>query len=183
LELKGSILELEVHMSATLTRTRGPALLAAALFLAFLAAVSPAFSASRSVIVVKTAKNAKLGKTILVGLNGHTLYHLSVERNGKFICTDKTCLSLWHPLVVRKGVKPAGTSRLGTVKRPDGRRQVTYRGGPLYFFVQDKKRGDVKGEGFKDVGTWHAASPQASSSSSPPPSSGGSPTTPYPYRG
>ena len=48
-------------------------------------------------VVVKTAKNATLGKTILVGLNGHTLYDLSVERKGKFICTNKTCLSLWHP--------------------------------------------------------------------------------------
>jgi predicted lipoprotein with Yx(FWY)xxD motif len=165
-------------MSATLTRTRGPALLALALLFAFLATVSTVHAASRSVVVVKTAKNTKLGKTILVGLNGHTLYHLSVEKNGKFICTNKTCLSLWHPLVVRKGVKPAGVTALSTVRRPDGRRQVTFRGGPLYFFVQDKKRGDVNGEGFKDVGTWHAASLKAGSSSAPPPTP--TTTTPYP---
>lgn len=66
-------------------------------------------------------------------------------------------------------------SGLGIVKRPDGRRQVTYRGGPLYFFVGDKKRGDVKGEGFKDVGVWHAASPKSASPSASPPSGG------YPY--
>jgi|SRR5436190_9648388 len=166
-------------MGATLTRVRGPALVATALLIAFLT-VSTGLAASRSVVVVKTAKNATLGKTILVGLNGHTLYDLSVERKGKFICTNKTCLSLWHPLVVRKGVKPAGVSGLGTVKRPDGRRQVAYRGGPLYFFVQDKKRGDVKGEGFKDVGTWHAASPKGSSSSSSPPPPATT-TSPYPY--
>jgi hypothetical protein len=52
---------------------------------------------------------------------------------------------------------------------------VTYRGGPLYFFVGDKKRGDVKGEGFKDVGVWHAASPKSASPSASPPSGG------YPY--
>ena len=164
-------------MGATLNRVRGPALLATALLIAFLT-VSPGLAASRSVVVVKTAKNAKLGRTILVGMNGHTLYDLSVERKGRFICTDKTCLSLWHPLVVRKGIKPAGVTGLGTVKRPDGRRQVTFRGGPLYFFVQDKKRGDVNGEGFKDVGVWHAASLKGSSTSTPPPTttSGG-----YPY--
>jgi predicted lipoprotein with Yx(FWY)xxD motif len=163
-------------MGATLARTRGPALLAAALIIAFLT-VLPALAANRSMVVVKTAKSSKLGTTILVGLNGHTLYRLSAERNGRFICTNKMCLSFWHPLAVRKGVKPAGVSGLGTIKRPDGRRQVTYRGGPLYFFVDDKKRGDVNGEGFKDVGTWHAASLKApsSTSSSPP---GGSP--PYP---
>ena|SRR5256885_528145 len=159
------------------TRRRGAALLAAAVAISFLMVASPGFAATRSTVVVKTAKNAKLGKTILTGLNGRTLYHLSVEKNGKFICTDKTCLSLWHPLVVRTGVKPAGVSGLGTVKRPDGRRQVTYRGGPLYFFVQDKKRGDVKGEGFKDVGTWHAASPKAASPPPPPPTT----SSPYPY--
>lgn len=165
-------------MGATLTRTRGPALLAMAFLIAFLTMVTTAPAATRSVVVVKTAKSAKLGKTILVGLNGHTLYHLSAEKNGRFICTNKACLAFWHPLVVRKGMKPAGVRGLGTIKRPDGRRQVTFRGGPLYFFVQDKKAGDVKGEGFKDVGVWHAASPTGSSSSSPPPTttSGG-----YPY--
>ena len=165
-------------MGATLIRTRGPALLAMAFLIAFLTMVTPAPAATRSVVVVKTAKNVKLGKTILVGLNGHTLYSLSAERNGKFICTNKTCLSLWHPLVVRKGVKPAGVRSLATIKRPDGRRQVTFRGGPLYFFVQDKKAGDVNGEGFKDVGTWHAASLKASSSTTPPPTTT---TSPYPY--
>ena len=165
-------------MGATLTRTRGPALLAMAFLIAFLTMVTTAPAATRSVLVVKTAKSAKLGKTILVGLNGHTLYRLSAEKNGRFICTNKACLAFWHPLVVRTGVKPAGVRGLATIKRPDGRRQVTFRGGPLYFFVQDKKRGDVNGEGFKDVGVWHAASPTSSSSSSPPP-----PTTTsgYPY--
>ena len=48
---------------------------------------------------------------------------------------------------------PTGVKSLSTVKRPDGRRQVAYKGGPLYTFVEDKKPGDMKGNGFKDVGT------------------------------
>jgi predicted lipoprotein with Yx(FWY)xxD motif len=55
---------------------------------------------------VKTAKNAKLHSTILVTLGGRTLYSLSAERNGRFICTDATCLSLWKPLHVARGMKP-----------------------------------------------------------------------------
>lgn len=82
---------------------------------------------------------------------------MSVERRGRFICTDSSWLSFWTPLVVTKGAKPTGIAGLGTVKRPDGGVQVTYRGGPLYAFYLDRKRGDVGGEGFKDVGTWHAA--------------------------
>ncbi|HET7137845.1 MAG TPA: hypothetical protein VFI04_05785 [Gaiellaceae bacterium] len=119
--------------------------------------------------VVTTARNATLGHTVLVNLKGRTLYSLSAERNGKFICTDKTCLSFWHPLVVGAHDTPTGTSRLGTVKRPDGRRQVTYRGGPLYTFSGDHARGDAKGEGFKDVGTWHAAAVRGSGGTSTPP--------------
>ena len=34
---------------------------------------------------------------------------------------------------------------------------VTYRGGPLYTFYPEPPRGDDGGEGFKDVGIWHAA--------------------------
>jgi predicted lipoprotein with Yx(FWY)xxD motif len=119
-------------------------------------------SGAQSKRVVSTAKNATLGKTVLVNLKGRTLYSLSVERKGKFICTDKTCLSFWHPLVVKAGVAPTGAKSLATVRRPDGRRQVTYRGGPLYTFSGDQRRGDAKGEGFKDVGVWHAATVGAS---------------------
>lgn len=123
-------------------------------------------SAGQSARVVSTAKNSSIGATVLVNLQGRTLYSLSVERKGKFICTDKTCLSFWHPLVVKAGVTPTGAKSLGTVRRPDGRRQVTYRGGPLYTFSGDQRRSDAKGEGFKDVGVWHAATVGASA---PPP--------------
>jgi predicted lipoprotein with Yx(FWY)xxD motif len=110
--------------------------------------------------VVTTAKNATLHKRILVTRQGLTLYSLSVERKGRFICTGGACLSFWHPLLVRKGTRPTGAAHLGTVRRPGAgsRLQVTFRGAPLYTFYLDRKRGDVGGEGFKDVGTWHAAS-------------------------
>lgn len=107
--------------------------------------------------LVTTAHNARLHATILVDRSGRTLYHLSVERKGHFVCTERVCLSLWHPLLVSKGTRPTGRVPLGTVRRPDGRSQVTYKGEPLYTFVQDARRGDTKGEGFRDVGVWHAA--------------------------
>ncbi len=117
--------------------------------------------------VVATAHNTTLRETILVNRRGRSLYALSVERHGRFICTNMSCLSFWTPLTVRKGVKPAGVSGLGTVKRPDGRIQVAYRGAPLYTFYLDRKRGDVKGNGFKDVGTWHAVAVSKSHKSAP----------------
>jgi predicted lipoprotein with Yx(FWY)xxD motif len=108
-------------------------------------------------VTVKTARNAKLHRTILVTRSGRTLYSLSAERHGRFVCTDRECLSFWTPLTVRKGARPRGTvGSLSTIRRPDGRTQVTYRGRPLYTFYTDRRAGDVGGEGFRDVGVWHA---------------------------
>ncbi len=111
-------------------------------------------TASSSGTTVKTGSSS-LG-TILVDSRGMTLYSLSAERNGKFICTPSACTAIWHPLTVTEGSTPGGTSSLGTVKRGDGTTQVTYKGAPLYTFAQDQNPGETKGQGFKDVGTWSA---------------------------
>jgi predicted lipoprotein with Yx(FWY)xxD motif len=118
--------------------------------------------------VVKEAQNQALGKIVLTTKSGLTLYSLSVEKHGNFICKTKSCLADWHPLVVPAGTKPTGPVQLGTVKRPDNRIQVTYQGRPLYTFDADTKPGQANGEGFKDVGTWHAASPPAGQSHAAP---------------
>lgn len=133
------------------------------ILLAFLAIVlllaGGAAHAATSKRVVKKADNPTLGKTILVNLRGLTLYSLSAETKGKFIC-KRGCLVDWHPLYVAKGVKPTGPVKLGAIKRPDnGRRQVTFDGRPLYTFDEDAKAGDAKGQGIRDVGVWRAATP------------------------
>jgi predicted lipoprotein with Yx(FWY)xxD motif len=157
-------------MRTALTRAR---LLAIALVAAAVsAAVVLSASAAPQKSVVKLTTNAKLHETILVDRKGFTLYSLSAEKHGRFICTDKVCLSLWKPLVVSRGTKPAGAPKLATIRRPDGRTQVTYRGLPLYTFNEDRKPGDTKGNGFKDVGTWHPATPGAAKASPPPPTGG-----------
>jgi predicted lipoprotein with Yx(FWY)xxD motif len=124
---------------------------------------------------VQSANNSKLGTSVLVNHSGMTLYTLSAERGGRFICTMSStipggsapCLSLWHPLTVAKGSMPTGASQLGTVARPDnGATQVTWHGRPLYTFANDKAPGDASGNGFKDVGIWKAATLGASTSSS-----------------
>src|SRR5262245_4343740 len=141
-------------MNRTTMLGRG-VLFAAALVAGLLAAFYAVnASGAGSTRVVMTAKNKTLGKTILVNLKGLTLYSLSAERHGRWICKNSACLALWKPLVVPKGTKPTGVTGLGTVRRPTGQIQVAYRGAPLYRFTGDHKRGDIKGNGFKDVGTW-----------------------------
>jgi predicted lipoprotein with Yx(FWY)xxD motif len=122
---------------------------------------------------VKTASSS-LG-TILVNGQGMTLYHLGDEVNGKFICTSSACLSVWHPVVPPSSGAPSGeVGSLGTVKRPEGTMQVTYRGTPLYTFTQDKQPGETNGQGIKDVGTWSVVT--TSSTNTVPSTSGSSGT-------
>lgn len=128
--------------------------LAAGLTAALLATRSSNASRAKTRQVVKVVRNPTLGKRILVTRSGMTLYSLSAERHGRFICTTSACISLWKPLTVPAGVKPTGTSGLATVRRPDGKRQVAFKGAPLYRFVQDMKPGDAMGNGFRDVGVW-----------------------------
>jgi predicted lipoprotein with Yx(FWY)xxD motif len=157
--------------------TTGASLVAAALFLAACGSGdsnSADNSNATKADAVTTARNAKLDQTVLVDHTGKTLYALSAEKNGRFICTDKSCLSLWTPLTVAAGGEPQGTvASLGTIKRPDGTRQVTYKSRPLYTFVQDAGPGDDKGEGFRDVGVWHAVTASGAPGSQPTPTGGG----------
>jgi len=142
-------------------------------------------ASSGGAAAVKTASNATLGATVLVNAQGLTLYHLSGEGAGKFICTSTACLQVWHPVAASSGASSGSVSSLGTVKRPDGTEQLTYKGTPLYTFAPDKKAGDVGGQDVKDVGTWTAvttspsSAPATTSSQSAPAapasSSGGSP--------
>jgi predicted lipoprotein with Yx(FWY)xxD motif len=137
-------------------------------------------SSPSSTVVVKSASSS-LG-TILVDSQGMTLYHLSGEQNGKFICTSSACLGVWHPLIAPSSGTPSGeVGSLGTAKRPEGTVQVTYKGTPLYTFAQDKQTGETNGQGIKDVGTWSVITtsssrtpPSTSSSSAPEKSSSGS---------
>jgi predicted lipoprotein with Yx(FWY)xxD motif len=112
--------------------------------------------AKKTRLVTKASRNANLGQTILTTKRGRTLYNLSAEGGGTFICTA-ACLSVWRPLTVPAGVKPIGPVKLGTVTRPEGGVQVTYHGRPLYSFSGDTGPGQTNGQGIADVGTWGAA--------------------------
>jgi predicted lipoprotein with Yx(FWY)xxD motif len=124
---------------------------------------------------VKTASNTTLGSTVLVDAAGKTLYHLSGEGNGKFLCTSAACVGTWPPVSANAGT--GGVSGLETVKRPDGSEQLAYKGEPLYTFVGDKAAGEANGQGVHaDGGTWSAvvagASAGSAAQAAPPSTSG-----------
>ena len=134
--------------SSTRIRSAGLVLLATRPLIATAIAAVAVAQSGGSKRVAKEAENPTLGKTVLTSTSGRTLYSLSVEKNGKFICTG-SCLSAWHPLTVPAGVKPTGPVKLGTIERPEGGTQVTYKGRPLYRFGGDTKPAKQTARGSK----------------------------------
>lgn len=139
-------------------RARNISLLALVAILVVSAVAVPMALARGSKTVAGEATAKSLHKTVLTNTKGLTLYSLSVEKNGRFVCTG-SCLKSWPPLLVSAGTKPTGPVKLGTIKRPEGKTQVTFNGMPVYTFSGDSKKGEANGEGIKDVGVWHAVTP------------------------
>jgi predicted lipoprotein with Yx(FWY)xxD motif len=128
----------------------------AALMAAGVLAAAAIAATSTSTISLRTTAVGK----VLVAANGHTLYLFTADKGKKSTCYGQ-CAGYWPPLFAAKPNVGAGlkASLLGTTKRKDGKLQVTYAGHPLYFFAQDKKAGQVKGQGFVHFGgSWWVVS-------------------------
>jgi predicted lipoprotein with Yx(FWY)xxD motif len=107
-----------------------------------------------------TTKHGKLGTILAFGPKKLTVYLFEGDKGGASSCTG-ACASVWPPVTGKP--QPGGgavSSDLGTITRPDGSTQVTYKGHPLYTFVKDKDGGDAYGEGAKAFGAdWYALAP------------------------
>ncbi len=99
---------------------------------------------ARTVAVRKTS----LGKILVAGSNGRTLYIFDQDGTNKSNCTGQ-CAQIWPPLPV-SGRPSAGpgvkASKLGEIRRGHGH-QVTYAGHPLYEFDGDSAAGQTSGQG------------------------------------
>ena len=125
------------------------------------AALSSSASTAQKATVSLHSVSDLRGKA-LVASNGRTLYMFAADKHGHSTCYGP-CAAGWPPFIVNgkphadKGVKQ---SLLGTVRRDDGKTQVTYNGHPLYFFAGDKHSGQAKGEGSKAFGaSWYVLNP------------------------
>src|ERR671925_2040026 len=113
-----------------------PYLLAAAA--ALVVASTPMAAATAPAPVIRY-KDDQFGP-ILATPKKQALYYWNVEKRagGKVRCTG-ACAKAWPPLIVRsKAAVPARIPGIkgtfGTVRRPDGKLQVTHRGLPIYTY-------------------------------------------------
>ena len=128
-----------------------------------LAGLGTAFGASTSAspaTAVSTAKTS-LGK-VIVNRRGRTLYLFEKDTRRHSAC-GRSCAAYWPPLLAHGRPIAGGAAKqslLGTIKRANGTRQVTYAGHPLYTYVLDTKRGQTRREGSTLFGAgWDALAP------------------------
>ena len=121
----------------------------------------PAHSAkARKGKFVKVAKT-RYGR-ILVDGRGFALYLFTRDKGKKSRCYG-ACATAWPPFLTKgaprygKGTK---RGRLGTTRRRGGKRQVTYRGHPLYYYEGDKQPRQVLCQAVQEFGGyWYVVAP------------------------
>ncbi|WP_372637504.1 plastocyanin/azurin family copper-binding protein [Cohnella sp.] len=102
--------------------------------------------------------NAEIGH-YLVDSDGVSLYYFDKDPKGASVC-EGDCLVKWPVFHADRTVVPKGLKAedFGEITRADGTKQTTFKGYPLYYFFQDAKRGDLKGQSVGEV--WFAVNPE-----------------------
>jgi predicted lipoprotein with Yx(FWY)xxD motif len=125
------------------------------------ASVSPPSATSTATAAGVDLKiaSSSLGDIVVDG-KGMSVYYYTkdVKDSGTSTCTGG-CLTAWPPLLTTSDEpKVEGvTGTVGTIPTPEGAKQVTLNGLPLYYFAKDTKAGDILGQGVNDV--WYLADP------------------------
>jgi predicted lipoprotein with Yx(FWY)xxD motif len=117
-------------------------------------------SAATAAAALIATKHDKLGTILSYGPKRLTVYLFEGDKGRSSSCTG-ACASVWPPVTGKP--QPGGAAMvadLGTITRPDGTTQVTYKGHPLYLYVKDKDGGDTYGQGLNSFGAnWYVLSP------------------------
>ena len=91
------------------------------------------------------AKGSSFGR-VLFDANGQVVYVFENDDENRSACTSADCVKAWPPVLTRE--RPSAgrgidAGLLGTIRRADGRLQVTYNGRPLYFYEHEAP-GEIK---------------------------------------
>ena len=125
-------------------------------------AVTSCSAASSTGLALRTT-NTPAGKMVVTG-TGLTVYIYLPDQThpSETTCTGD-CANDWPPILSTSSnpkISGIDRSRVGSVTRPDGTRQLTLNGYPLYRFAADQSPGDTRGESVGN--TWFAIAPDGS---------------------
>jgi predicted lipoprotein with Yx(FWY)xxD motif len=108
-----------------------------------------------------SAHSSSYGHILFDG-RGFVLYAFTHDRRGRSTCR-RACAKAWPPYLVKRKPRAgngAKASLVGTVRRADGRLQAAYAGHPLYYYVGDRKPGQILCQGVSEFGGfWRVVRP------------------------
>ena len=121
------------------------------------AVLAPAAMSKRSASRATLTTHASRFGNVLFDARGFVLYAFTRDR-GRSACYG-ACAKAWPPYFAPRGTLGVGPGLkrwlLGTVKRRNGRRQVTYAGRPLYHYIGDRNTGQILCQDVDEFGgTW-----------------------------
>ena len=91
------------------------------------------------------AKQSEFGR-VLFDANGQAVYVFEIDDRNRSNCTTAECVKAWPPVLTEKQPSAGAgieAELLGTIRRDDGKLQVTYNGRPLYFYEHERP-GEIK---------------------------------------
>jgi len=117
----------------------------------------PFEAVANSVRILETDTHGK----VLTDADGNSLYFFSWDSKGLSECEGE-CIDAWpvfysDNLSLDSGLDMAD---FGLTTRTDGSMQTTYKGWPLYYFINDTAPNQINGDGANDV--WFVAKPDYS---------------------
>ena len=96
----------------------------------------------------------------MVDGKGMSVYYYTkdVKDSGTSACTGG-CLDAWPPVLATSDTPTVDgvTGTVGTIATPDGKKQVTINGMPVYYYAKDLAAGDITGQGVG--GVWYLVAP------------------------
>ncbi|MDI3240323.1 hypothetical protein QK292_01920 [Arthrobacter sp. AL08] len=97
---------------------------------------------------------------IVVDGKGRSVYYYTKDAkdSGTSTCTGG-CIAAWPPVLATADAPAvdgvAGT--VGTIATPEGKKQLTINGMPVYYYAKDLAAGDIRGQGVGSV--WYLVAP------------------------
>jgi predicted lipoprotein with Yx(FWY)xxD motif len=125
------------------------------------ASASSALASSHAPRSTLAAGQSSYGRIVFDG-RGFALYAFTRDPRAKSVCTD-ACAKAWPPYIVKarpRATRGVRAQLLGTTRRADGGLQVTYAGRALYYYVGDRKAGQILCQNVAEFGgVWRVIRP------------------------
>jgi len=122
---------------------------------------SSSTAAAAPAVALGTDSAGGVGKYI-TDAAGRSVYAFMKDTKNVSTCVD-ACAAAWPPVGATSSASTdtsVKAAMVGVITRSDNKNQTTYNGMPVYNYEDDKKPGDIKGQGKNEFGgLWYVVSP------------------------